>query len=120
MNTEKNSIKNNSPRKVVGILLLLGILVGQCAGGKVPDNPSLLTLLTFLLGLIGSILVFLGKARIIIITLIISCLILTSFTVIAGPGHWNISGIWVFDILALLFLTIALFTAFGTKKQSQT
>jgi|GEM_PF-6551937 len=115
---QKNQNSNTNKKKnlFLGAMLLVGGLVGQCAGGKVPDNPSPITLLTFILCLFAAISAFSGVARKTVAVVTVICLALTCLTIFAGPSHWILGGIWLFDIVAFLALLVAAFSALNHAK----
>ena len=101
-------------RLLVGFCLLGGAVVGQFAGGRVPDALTLPALLLFLLGLSGATLAFAGRAKRSVLTLTGLCLALAVLMVVVGPGRWSLGGVWLFDLLAPFFLVVALIGASAT------
>jgi peptidoglycan/LPS O-acetylase OafA/YrhL len=97
----------------VGLLLILGGWVGQCAGGHVPDDPTTFTRWTLILCVVAATMAFAGKAGKTVITLSIISLLLIVATVFLSPRHWNFGGIPLFDIVALLLIFLAVAGAVG-------
>ena len=91
-------------RLSLGVCLILGALLGLSAGGKVPDSPSLATLIVLVCGVISGIMVFASKGRKPVITLASIALTFLVLTVMISDTHWSKDGIWLFDTLALFFL----------------
>jgi hypothetical protein len=64
------------------------------------------------------------KARRTVVTLAIIALVFTALTVFEGPSHWYLGGIWLFDIVALTAIVIAVLgvtrsaKAYGTAKRA--
>lgn len=104
-------------RVLVGFVLILGALLGQCAGGRIIDNPSPLTLLTFVLSLVAAIMAFNAKARRTVVGLAGAALLLTALTVFSGQTHWTLGGIWLFDVVSLIAILVGVMVA-GTSDAS--
>jgi hypothetical protein len=120
--TSEPQLVSRNRKILVGSLLLTGALAGQCAGGKVIDNPSLITILVLVMGITAAALEFAGRARRTVTGLTIASLLLTGLTTMVGPGHWKLGGVWVFDIAAILLLFSALCAALsssGTPRQAR-
>ena len=90
-------------RRVVGVFVLLGVLTAVVAGGGVPSPYNLLVLV---LGVTAAIMAFAKRAGRMVLPLIAVSLLLVNFRAIVG-SHFSLGGIWVVDITAMLFLSMA-------------
>ena len=88
-----------SARIALGLCLILGALISQFAGGKFIDNPSIATLIILVCSVFGAIKVFADSGRKTVITLTTIALVFLVLTIVASNSH-----IWIFDILAMVFL----------------
>ncbi len=91
----------------VGVFLSIGGILALFAGHHTPDNPALVTLIPFLAGLTGAILVFRGKARRAVTGLAILALLLTVLNLMVRYNHMSVRYLTVSDYAALALLLSA-------------
>jgi uncharacterized membrane protein len=102
-----SSSESARSRKIVAsILLIVGGLAAQFAGGKVIDNPSTFTAATLVLCCVGATMMLVGRGHRVTLALTMGAVALTAVTLAAGPGHWSIRGVWLFDIVAVTALSV--------------
>ncbi len=98
-------------RVFLGIILILGTLVSQFTGGRVPDNPSIISLLVLILGLVGGSLAIVGKSNKWVIRLTTAVLVLVVLMVAIPSGRWSFGRFYLFDMAALALIGVAFFVA---------
>ncbi len=82
---EGTSRSDAAPNRPLAFVLLAGTLAGQCAGGALPDKPSVPTLAVLGLGITGTLLAFKGGEQRTILTLAVLCFLLILVQTVIDP-----------------------------------
>ena len=107
-------------RIAIGTLALLGAAAGQLAGGLTPlENPA--TWLILACGIAAAVMAYMGSTSRGTITVLLGITLTAIVLVMLFNGRgWKISGVWLFDIVAISSTALALLIALMAPADSVT